>query len=65
MSAQKGRCARELMMEKNFFPLTDAWPRLQESRRDMSPQEDVSQESCDACPRGFSSPPGWLAHPRR
>ena len=48
-------------MGKDSVPLTDGGPGLQESRREMSAQEDVLQQSCDSRPCGSSSPPGWLA----
>jgi hypothetical protein len=48
---------------KKLFSFINARPGLQESRRAVSTQEDVERYSCDACPGGVSSPPGWLAHP--
>jgi hypothetical protein len=63
-STREWRCARALMM-KNLFSLTDMWSGLQESRREMSTQEDVERYSGCAHPGGMSSPLGWLAHTRR
>ena len=50
-SAREGRCARELMMEKTFFPRRRAVRAAGVSERDAS-SGGCFTRSCDACPCG-------------